>query len=123
MLAGDAKWGALKAAEAFVLPSHHENFGIAVVESLACGVPVLVSNRVNIWRELIADSTALVEADDEKGTRRLLERWQGIAPDTRLAMSANAQRSFQKRFEISQSAENLAQQLSELVPSSPSPSL
>lgn len=36
MLTGNPKWGALSAAEAFVLPSHQENFGIAVVEALAC---------------------------------------------------------------------------------------
>jgi glycosyltransferase involved in cell wall biosynthesis len=47
MLQGDLKWGALHAAEAFVLPSHQENFGIAVAESLACHTPVLISNR---WR-------------------------------------------------------------------------
>jgi glycosyltransferase involved in cell wall biosynthesis len=118
MLQGDAKWGAIKAAEAFVLPSHQENFGIAVVEALACGVPVLVSNRVNIWRELFADSAAMVEADDERGTYRLLERWLSVSTETRQAMSAAALRSFQKRFEISRAAERLAQQLSELVPSS-----
>ena len=54
MLTGDAKWGALYGCEAFVLPSHQENFGIAVVEALACGKPVLISNQVNIWREIEA---------------------------------------------------------------------
>jgi glycosyltransferase involved in cell wall biosynthesis len=39
MLSGDLKWGAFHAAEAFVLPSHQENFGIAVAEAMACGVP------------------------------------------------------------------------------------
>ena len=34
---GDLKWGALRACEAFVLSSHSENFGIAVVEALAVG--------------------------------------------------------------------------------------
>src|SRR5207237_540512 len=42
MLSGSLKWGAFEAAEAFVLPSHQENFGIAVVEALACGKPVLI---------------------------------------------------------------------------------
>jgi len=46
---GDLKWGALRACEAFILPSHQENFGIAVVESLAAGRPGLISNQVNIW--------------------------------------------------------------------------
>jgi glycosyltransferase involved in cell wall biosynthesis len=45
MLSGDLKWGAFHAAEAFILPSHQENFGIAVAEALACGVPVLISEQ------------------------------------------------------------------------------
>ena len=45
MIQGDLKWGAFRAAEAFVLPSHQENFGISVVEALACGCPVLISTR------------------------------------------------------------------------------
>ncbi len=40
MLQGAAKYGAFRAAEAFVLPSHQENFGIVVAEALACGTPV-----------------------------------------------------------------------------------
>ncbi|HYJ06292.1 MAG TPA: glycosyltransferase, partial [Chthoniobacterales bacterium] len=55
MLTGSPKWGAFSAAEAFILPSHQENFGIAVVEALACATPVLISNQVNIWREIEAD--------------------------------------------------------------------
>ena len=38
MLSGDLKWGAYHAAEAFVLSSHQENFGVVVAEALACGV-------------------------------------------------------------------------------------
>ena len=45
MLTGESKWGAFSAADVFVLPSHQENFGIAVVEAMACGTPVLVSNK------------------------------------------------------------------------------
>jgi len=48
MLKGALKWGAFYACEAFILPSHQENFGIAVAEALACGKPVLLSDQVNI---------------------------------------------------------------------------
>jgi glycosyltransferase involved in cell wall biosynthesis len=67
MLTGDAKWGALANAEAFVLPSYQENFGIAVVEALACGTPVLISDRVNIWHELDTDKVALIEPATHDG--------------------------------------------------------
>jgi glycosyltransferase involved in cell wall biosynthesis len=90
MLSGDLKWGAFRAAEAFVLPSHQENFGISVAEALACGVPVLISNRINIWREIEQDDAGLVESDTEAGTVRLLERWLALDEPARARMRARA---------------------------------
>jgi glycosyltransferase involved in cell wall biosynthesis len=75
MLEGDAKWGAIYGCEAFVLPSHQENFGIAVVEALGCGRPVLISDKVNIWREIDQDGAGLVEDDSFGGAMRLLLRF------------------------------------------------
>jgi len=75
MLEGNAKWGALYSCEAFILPSHQENFGIAVVEALACGRPVLISNKVNIWREISEHGAGLVEDDTILGTSHLIQRF------------------------------------------------
>jgi len=52
MLSGDAKWGAFYGCEAYLLPSHQENFGIAIVEAMACEKPVLITKNINIWREI-----------------------------------------------------------------------
>ncbi|MEH1913986.1 glycosyltransferase [Nostoc sp.] len=41
------------AANLFVLPSHHENFGNVVVEALACRCPVLISDKVGLHDEII----------------------------------------------------------------------
>ena len=100
MLSGSMKWGAFAAAEAFILPSHQENFGIAIAEALACGVPVLISNQINIWREIVADGCGYAEDDTLAGTRRLLERWLATSAPERQAMSQQARASFAQRFEI-----------------------
>jgi glycosyltransferase involved in cell wall biosynthesis len=61
MLDHRRKLEAFRDAAMFVLPSYSENFGIAVVEAMACGVPVAISDKVNIWRE-VADAGAGVVA-------------------------------------------------------------
>jgi glycosyltransferase involved in cell wall biosynthesis len=106
MLSGNLKWGAFAASEAFILPSHQENFGIAVVEALACGKPVLISNQVNIWREIVEDGCGYAEADNLGGTQRLLERWLEAAPAQRAQMSERARRCFAQRFEINQAVDS-----------------
>lgn len=50
---GASKWETFAAADLFVLPSHHENFGLAVVEALAAGTPVAISSAVMIEREIV----------------------------------------------------------------------
>ncbi len=107
MISGDLKWGMLHLAEAFVLPSHQENFGIAVAEALACGTPVLISNKVNIWREIEQDRAGLVDEDDEPGTVRLLQRWLALSNDEKDAMRKTARQTFRARFEVTRAAEAL----------------
>jgi glycosyltransferase involved in cell wall biosynthesis len=107
MLTGDVKWGAFSTADAFVLPSHQENFGIAVAESLACGTPVLISNKINIWREIEADGAGYVENDDIAGTASLLRRWVGCTPAAQAAMRVNAKICFANRFEIERATDSL----------------
>jgi glycosyltransferase involved in cell wall biosynthesis len=113
MVQGDVKWGAFRSAEAFILPSHQENFGIAVVEALACGTPVLITNKVNIWREIEADGSGFVSDDTAAGVSQLLEKWRGTSPETRVAMGAAARGSFENRFTVEGSAKSLIEVVSE----------
>ena len=99
MLTGDAKWGALRAAEAFVLPSHQENFGIAVAEAASCATPVLISSEVNIHGEISACSAGLVAPDTREGTASLLRQWSALDEPTRTAMKTNAVSCWRAHFD------------------------
>jgi glycosyltransferase involved in cell wall biosynthesis len=100
LLQGDEKWGALRSAGAFVLPSHQENFGLAVAEALAVGTPVLLSHQVNIWREIVSDGAGLAAPDTVEGTTSLLADWQKLAPELRKIMRARAAECYGRRFNI-----------------------
>ena len=94
------KWGAIAGASAMALTSHTENFGLALVEALAMGVPVLTTNKVNIWREIESGGAGLVENDDLDGATRLMGRWRSTPPAVKLEMRGNARRVFTECFDI-----------------------
>lgn len=109
MLQGDLKWGAFYAAEVFALPSHQENFGIVVAEALACGKPVLISNKVNIWREIEADQAGFVDDDTLDGTVRNFQRWLALDAEAYAQMSTRARACFAAQFHIQKAAERLVE--------------
>ncbi|MBS1817527.1 MAG: glycosyltransferase [Acidobacteria bacterium] len=49
---GDAKRMLVRGASLFALPSHHENFGVGLIEAMAAGVPVLVSEGVHLSTDI-----------------------------------------------------------------------
>jgi len=104
IIANDLKWGALRGADAFILPSHQENFGIAVVESLAANRPVLISNQVNIWPDIQEGQVGLVEDDTLEGTERLMRRWLEMRQCERDAMCARTYPFFLKNYSMKNGA-------------------
>jgi glycosyltransferase involved in cell wall biosynthesis len=75
MLHGADRVAAFADADLFVLPSYQENFGIAVVEALAAGTPVLISDQVNIWQDIAAASVGGVVKTDANQLASELRRW------------------------------------------------
>nr|WP_199313890.1 hormogonium polysaccharide biosynthesis glycosyltransferase HpsP [Leptolyngbya sp. FACHB-671] len=59
---GDSKTALLQTADLFVLPSYYENFGIAVAEAMAAGVPVVISDQVHIWEDVKQSEAGWVSA-------------------------------------------------------------
>lgn len=52
-------------AKLVLLPSLYEGFGLPIVESMACGTPVITSN-ISPMKEIVADAALLVNPENEK---------------------------------------------------------
>lgn len=104
MLSGITKWGAFYQCDAFVLTSHQENFGIAVVEAMACSKSVLISNQINISNEIEKDHAGLVSDNTLLAIENQLYKWVGLTGNKKIEMGQRARRSYEKNFAITSSA-------------------
>lgn len=65
MVQGDTKLSLYQACDLFVLPTHQENFGLVLPESLACGTPVVTTRGVDIWPEIEAAGSTITDNQPE----------------------------------------------------------
>lgn len=75
LVRGEAKQALLSAAALFALPSEHENFGVAALEALASGTPVLLSPHVDLADAVVAARLGwTVPLDVDAWSRQLADR-------------------------------------------------
>lgn len=114
MLMGNAKWGAFYGCDAFVLPSHQENFGIAVVEAMACGKVVLISNQINIWKEIEKFGGSIICKDTKDDIEKMLDYWIKLSSEKKQAMSVSAHNCFNHTFKIDAVSKQLSDAICQL---------
>ena len=107
MLSGIQKWGAYYSSDVLFLPSHQENFGIVVAEALSCGVPVIISNKVNIWREIKSSQAGLICEDNGTSASNVLSKWLDMPESEKYFLKINSIRCFEEKFEITKAVSSL----------------
>jgi hypothetical protein len=70
-------------------------------------VPVLISDKVNIWREVQAHRAGLIAPDTLEGTTHLLQGWLALNAEERTAMGIRARELFDAQFAVKAMAESL----------------
>ena len=116
MLEGDLKWGALGTADALILPSHQENYGMVVAEACSVGTPVLTTNKVNLHCEILEYDAGIVEDDTQRGIDNLVLAW---IKRKHQHMHENALRCFQEKLHISNTARKIVDLFNEVKETSP----
>jgi glycosyltransferase involved in cell wall biosynthesis len=75
MLWREQRVAALADSDLFVLPSYQENFGVVVIESLAAGTPVVISDQVNLYPDILAAGVGGVTPLDVEKLTVEMDRW------------------------------------------------
>lgn len=112
---GDEKWRLFQTSDFFVLPTHSENFGLAIAESLASGTPVITTVGTP-WHDLNdTNSGAWIEI----GTQPLVEtlrRFLALSDDELEAMGRNGRRLIEEKYSAHVMAKEMMEVYETLIP-------
>jgi glycosyltransferase involved in cell wall biosynthesis len=98
---------ALAAGDFWILPSYSENFGVAVVEAMAARLPVLVTDRVNIWRAVEDAGAGIVTRPEVASVAEGMLGLARLSPAERRAMGERGHGLCLQSFSWRQSAQEL----------------
>ncbi|MEM7230258.1 MAG: glycosyltransferase [Planctomycetota bacterium] len=108
LLRGADRLAAFVDSSYFVLPSYQENFGVAVIEALAAGIPVVISDQVNIHDEITSADVGEVVPTEIEPLADAMSRW--LKDDAlREAAAKRAQPFVRTRYDWAQIARRWAE--------------
>jgi glycosyltransferase involved in cell wall biosynthesis len=90
------------------LPSHQENFGIAVAEALSSNTPVIITNKVNIFKTIKNNSAGIVTNDNIISFSSGLKEFLQLNKYEYQKYSVNSFKCFLENYQIEPVAKNLA---------------
>ena len=73
MVHGEVKSSLFEIADAFVLPTYQENFGLVIAEAMACGTPVVTTRGTDIWQEISSGGAKIAELNPESIAEKIRE--------------------------------------------------
>jgi glycosyltransferase involved in cell wall biosynthesis len=114
MVLGPEKLAVLRDASLFVLPSYSENFGLAVIEAMAAGLPVIISDRVNIWREVETGRAGrVITCDPTALADQILDLL--AHPEAAAGLARNGRSLVEERFQWPRIAGRLAEAYGRII--------
>ena len=108
-LKNDIKLGALLSSKAMLLPSYGENFGVALVEAMACGIPVLTTNKVNIYNYIIKNNAGYISSPNNVNFIKIINKFENLKKSNITQLKKNAYRCFKNNFLLSKKIKILAE--------------
>ena len=99
-LTKNLKWGALAKSKAMLLPSHGENFGVSIVESLSIRKPVIITNKVNIYPNIKKFEAGFISSCNTNSFSENIIKFMKLNKKNYTKMSTNAFNCFNKKFNL-----------------------
>ena len=92
------KWDAYYASEIFCLPTHQENFGLTLAESMSSKRPVITTNKTNIWKYIKNYKAGFVGDDNVVSLEKNIQKWLSLDQKEYKQMCINSFKCFNQKF-------------------------
>lgn len=112
---GERKMELFRKADVFIQPSYSENFGMSIIEAMNCGVPVIVSNKVGIVREIEEWRAGILIEPTVEGVYSGLKTWLNMEEDELKEITKRAKRMVSELYDIEKVADKMVKLFEEVI--------